>query len=162
MSLPILVTAYSGDKASQRPQEFVCDDEIYEFAAVLDQWYEPSAVYFKVQSTEGKTYLLRYDGQADEWTLQSGFDVDELLARPGIELITVDPETVRKAQQQIESCEHCKPDDAEIPFDWLLAEVTGKKGAYEFVLSEPARCPNCRRGVTEKTLVEPNESITSF
>ena len=32
----------------------------------LDQWYKPSAVYFKVQSTEGKTYLLRYDEQADE------------------------------------------------------------------------------------------------
>jgi len=26
-------------------------------------------------------YLLRYDGQADEWTLQSGFDGDELLAK---------------------------------------------------------------------------------
>src|SRR5262245_2976041 len=29
-----------------------------------------------------------YDEQADEWTLQSGFDGDELLARPSIELIT--------------------------------------------------------------------------
>jgi hypothetical protein len=36
-----------------------------------------------------------------------------------------------------------------------LAEVTGKHGAYEFVLSEPARCPNCRREIEEKTLVEP-------
>jgi hypothetical protein len=62
-------------------------------------------MYFKVQSTEGKTYLLWYD-QADEWTLQSGFDGDQLLARPSIELITVDPATALKAQQ-IESCEHC-------------------------------------------------------
>jgi hypothetical protein len=38
-------------------------------------------MYFKVQSTEGKTYLLRYDEQADEWTLQSGFDGVELLAK---------------------------------------------------------------------------------
>ena len=53
----------------------------YEIANVLDQWYEPSATYFKVQSTEGKTDLLRYDERADEWTLQSGFDGDELLAR---------------------------------------------------------------------------------
>jgi len=60
-------------------------------------------MYFKVQSTEGKTYLLRYDEQSDEWTLRSGFDGDELLARPSIELITVDPETALKAQQQIES-----------------------------------------------------------
>jgi hypothetical protein len=41
-------------------------------------------------------------------------------------------------RKKIESCEHCHPDDAEILFDWLLAEVTGKRGPYDFVLSEPA------------------------
>jgi len=59
MSLPIPVDAYSGYKANERPRQFALDEEIYEIAAVLDQWYEPSATYFKVQSTEGKTYLLR-------------------------------------------------------------------------------------------------------
>jgi len=88
---------------------------------VLDQWYEPSATYFKVQSTEGKIYLLRYDEETDEWTLQGGFDGDELLVRPSIQLVTVDPATAKKAEQQIESCEHCHPDDAEIPFDCILA-----------------------------------------
>jgi len=61
MSLPIHVDAYSDYKASERPRQFTLDEEIYEIDAVLDQWYEPSATYFKVQSTEGKTYLLRYD-----------------------------------------------------------------------------------------------------
>jgi hypothetical protein len=36
--------------------------------------------YFKVRTLQGKLYLLRYDERADEWTLQSGFDGDELLA----------------------------------------------------------------------------------
>ena len=54
-----------------------------------------------------------------------------------------------------ESCAHCHPDDAEIPFDWILAEITGKHGRYDFVLTELARCPNCKQPVTEKTLVEP-------
>jgi uncharacterized protein with PIN domain len=102
-------------------------------------------------------YLLRYDEQADEWTLQSGFDGDELMTRPSIELVTVDPSIVKKAEQKIESCEHCHPDDAEIPFDWLLAEVTGRRGAVEFMLTEPARCPNCKHEITEKTQVEPRE-----
>jgi hypothetical protein len=126
-------------------------------AAVLDQWYEPSATYFKVQSIEGKTYLLRDNEQTDDWTLQSGFDGDELLARPDIEFVTVDPATTEEAEQLIESCEYCHPDDAEIPFDWILADVTGKRGAYEFMLSEPARCPNCKHEITEKTLVEPKD-----
>jgi hypothetical protein len=144
MSLRIYVDAYSGYKANERPRQFTLDEEIYEIDAVLDRWYEPSATYFKAQSTEGKTYLLRYDEEADEWTLQSGFDGDELLARPSIELVTVDPAMVEKAEQQIELCEHCHAAGAEIPFDWLLAEVTGKRGPYEFMLSEAARCPNCK------------------
>jgi hypothetical protein len=58
MSLPVHVDAYSGYKANERPEAFTLDEQVYEIAAVLDQWYEPSATYFKVQSTEGKTYLL--------------------------------------------------------------------------------------------------------
>ena len=110
------------------------------------------------QSTEGKTYLLRYDEDNDEWALQSGFDGDELLARPSIEVIAVDADVIRRAEKEIESCEHCHPADAEIPFDWILAEVTGKRGPYEFMLTNPARCPNCKHPIAEKTLVEPKEN----
>jgi len=130
------------------------DDEIYEIAAVLDQWREPSAGYFKVRSTDGKVYLLRYDEHEDEWTLQSGFDGFELLARPSIKLITIDVDVIRRAEKQIESCEHCHPDDAEIPFDWVLHDLLGKPEMTDFILSERARCPNCKREVTEKALVE--------
>jgi hypothetical protein len=49
MSLRIYVDAYSGYKANERPQQFVLDEEVYEIAAVLDRWYEPSATYFKVR-----------------------------------------------------------------------------------------------------------------
>jgi hypothetical protein len=155
MSLPVYVDAYSGFKANERPEAFTLDEEVYEIATVLDQWYEPSAMYFKVQSSEGKTYLLRYDELADEWTLQSSFDGDELLVRPSIQLVTVDSASAKQAEQQIDSCEHCHPDDAEIPFDWLLAaEVTGRRGAVDFVLTETVRCPNCKHEINEKTLIE--------
>jgi hypothetical protein len=112
MSIPIHVDAYSGHKANERPRQFTLDEVVYEIDTVLDQWYEPTATYFKVQSTEGKTYLLRYDEETDEWTLQGGFDGDELLARPDIEFVTIDPTTAEKAEQLIESCEYCHPDDA--------------------------------------------------
>jgi hypothetical protein len=101
MSLPIRVDAYSGYKANERPRQFVLDEEIHEIATVLDQWYEPSATYFKVQITDRKTYLLRYDEEADEWTLQSGFDGDELLARPSIELVTVDSVLQRRRNSKL-------------------------------------------------------------
>ena len=157
MSLPIYVEAYSGYKANERPRQFTLDEVVYEIDAVLDHWYEPSATYFKVQSTEKKIYLLRYDEEIDEWTLQSGFDGEELLARPSIELVTVGSTIVKTVEQQIESCERCHSGVAKIPFDWLLAEVTGRRSAVEFVLTEPARCPNCKHEITEKTLVEPKD-----
>jgi hypothetical protein len=95
-SLPIHGDAYYGYKANERPRQFVLDEQIYEISAVLDQWYEPTATHFKLQSVEGKTYLLRYDEETDGWTLQSGFDGDDLLARPSIELISVDPPRQRR------------------------------------------------------------------
>jgi hypothetical protein len=110
---------------------------------------------------KGRHTLLRYDEDTDEWTFQSGFDGDELLARPSIRLVTVDAEVVRQAEREIESCEHCHPDNAEIPFDWLLAEVTGKHGTYEFMLSETARCPTCKQPITEKTLLSERISRSS-
>jgi hypothetical protein len=155
MSLPIHVDEYSGHTANQRSLSFTLDEELYEIAAVLDQWYEPSAVYFKVQSDQGKIYLLRYDGEADEWTLQSGFDGDELFARPSLEFVTVNADIIRRAEKLIESCEHCCSEDAEIPFDWILAEVIGKHGPYEFMLAEPTYCPTCKHVIDEKTLVDP-------
>jgi len=41
---------------------------------------------------------------------------------------------------------------------WLLTEVTGKRGPYEFILGELARCPNCKHEINEKTLVEPKDA----
>jgi hypothetical protein len=154
VSLTIHVTSYSGYKANERPRDFTVDEDLYEITKVEDRWYEAEAMYFRVRTTEDKRYILRYDESEDEWTLQSGFDGDDLLARPSIQLVTVGADVIRRAEREIESCEHCHPDDAEIPFDWLLAEVTGKHGTYEFMLSETARCPTCKQPITEKTLVE--------
>src|SRR5437899_7213576 len=114
MSLPVYVDAYAGYKANERPRKFELDDELYEIAAVEDQWYSPEAMFFKVRTTDDKRYVLRYDERECEWRLQSGFDGDELLLRPRIELIAVDVCTIRRAESRIESCQHCHPDDAQI------------------------------------------------
>ena len=83
MSLPIHVDAYSGYKANERPIRFHLDKGLYEIEAVENRWHDSDAEYFKVRTTEGKVYRLRYHERHDEWTLQSGFDGDELfLNRP--------------------------------------------------------------------------------
>jgi hypothetical protein len=57
----------------------------------------------------------------------------------------VDATTVRNAERLIESCEACNP-DAQIPFDNILDRVTGSDPSVtDYVLEEPAKCPNCKR-----------------
>jgi len=127
--------------------------------AVEDRSYDPNAEYFKVRTPEGKRYILRSDRETGEWTLQSGFDGAELLARPGIELVTVDPTTIRKADSKIAGCERCRNYELDIPFSFVIADVLEKHGAFDFILSEAGHCPNCNGELTEKTLVEPQGGI---
>ena len=98
MSLEIYVDAYSGYKANERPRQFTLDEDIFEIEAVEEQWRSPDAAFFKVRTTTGKHYLLRYDETKDQWTLQSDFDGAELLSRSSIELVkTPGPATKRCA-----------------------------------------------------------------
>ena len=74
-----------------------------------------------------------HDEQADEWTLQSGFDGDALLSRPGIELVPVDADVIRRAEKLIDGCEYCHADDADVPFDWILDKITGRYMIFPFL-----------------------------
>ena len=167
MSLRIYVDAYSGYKANERPIRFWLDPAIreneltglYEIEAVEDRWYDPNAEYFKVRTTEGKRYILRFNEREERWTLQSGFDGAELLARPGIEVVAVEPSVIRQAESKIAGCERCREDEADHPFDFILADLLSKHGAFEFMLTGTAHCPNCKAELTEKTLVEPQGGI---
>src|SRR5262249_51699183 len=72
------------------------------------------------------------------------------------QIVLIDGETLRSAEKLIESCEHCNRLGAEIPFDAILDRVTGSDPSVtDYILEVPAKCPNCRRGILEKTLVEP-------
>ena len=69
-------------------------------------------------------------------------------------LIAISKATLLKAQERILGCEGCSP-EAEIPFDWVLDDVTGFSGSeVDYLMSEVARCPRCLGEVTEKTLGE--------
>ena len=78
MSLPIYVDAHAGYKANERPKSFLVDEDWFDIASIEDRWHEPDSEYFKVRTTAGRTYLLRYEEQGDVWTLQSAFDGDEM------------------------------------------------------------------------------------
>ena len=67
----IQVDAYSCYKAEEKPRQFILGDHIYWVREVLDQWYGPDSVYFKVRASYQNFYILRYCPAGDEWNLES-------------------------------------------------------------------------------------------
>ena len=70
-------------------------------------------------------------------------------------IVLIDAATLRKAQRIIAGYEACS-EDAEIPFDNIIDELTGADPSItDYVLEVPTRCLQCGAEITEKTLVEP-------
>jgi hypothetical protein len=98
---------------------------------------------------------LRRKKETNEWALQSGFDGDELLSRPDIQVITVEKPMVCRAVKWLAGCEACMPGEAQVPFAWVLDRVTGCDGkTTDYVMVRPARCPKCVGDVLESTIIQ--------
>jgi hypothetical protein len=71
--MKLKVECHAGRKANEWPTRFWLDAKPYVVEAVIDQWYEPEAIFFKVRADDGNLYILRQatatvDG---EWDLVS-------------------------------------------------------------------------------------------
>jgi len=73
----VVVECYSGYKANERPAAFIYQGCRLEIAEIIDRWYEgdldagrPKVDYFKVKTTEGKVFLLRYLSLFDSWSVR--------------------------------------------------------------------------------------------
>jgi hypothetical protein len=69
-SLKIVVHAYSGYRACERPARFELGERSLMVRSVLDRWYGPDYEYFKVRADDGNSYILKYDGRTDSWELE--------------------------------------------------------------------------------------------
>lgn len=72
----IKVECHSGFKANERPVAFTYQAQRREIQEIVDRWYEggldssrPVIDYFKVKTTDGNVYLLRYQSELDAWSL---------------------------------------------------------------------------------------------
>lgn len=67
------VECYSGYKAEQRPVRFYLGENRCEVEEVLDQWFSPDAIYFRVRADDGNFYVLRHQVDAIDgvWTLEA-------------------------------------------------------------------------------------------
>ena len=66
----IQVSCYSGYKANERPITFTVRGRQLTVKQIIDRWYGVSASYFKVLANDEKIYLIKYDRDEDQWTLE--------------------------------------------------------------------------------------------
>ena len=68
-------------------------------------------------------------------------------------LIAVSQQSLFLAEARIRGCAACSK-RANILFERILDEVTGRGARTSYVLPSPALCPACDAPITETTLVE--------
>lgn len=68
------VKCYSGYKFNERPVSFTFQDQNREVSKIVDRWYEgglkadqPALDYFKIHTTDGEEFILRYNSLFDAW-----------------------------------------------------------------------------------------------
>jgi hypothetical protein len=71
--MKLSVECYSGRKADERPVRFWLEGKQYEVEAVLDQWYDPDGIFYKVRPNDGNVYIIRQQPSTPEerWDLVS-------------------------------------------------------------------------------------------
>lgn len=69
--MKLQVQCYAGRKADERPVRFQLGDRDYAVEEILDQWYGPDDVFFKVRADDGALYILQHTESTGEWTLVS-------------------------------------------------------------------------------------------
>jgi hypothetical protein len=71
--MKLRVECYSGRKADERPRRFWLEGTPYHVESVLDQWYDPESIYYKVRADDGNAYILRQRTSTPEgeWELVS-------------------------------------------------------------------------------------------
>lgn len=72
-AMKLKVECYSGHKADERPVRFRLEEKEYVVQAVLDQWYDPKSIFYKVRADDGNLYILRRETSASDgqWELVS-------------------------------------------------------------------------------------------
>ncbi len=66
--MKLRVFCYAGRKADERPVRFQVDEHEYAVEEVVDQWYGPEDVFFKVRADDGNLYILRHQTSVAEGT----------------------------------------------------------------------------------------------
>ena len=63
----VRVECHAGYRGDETPRRFHLEGKTIEIAAIIGRWKEPGVLLFRVQSIEGRVYLLRRGEQTGRW-----------------------------------------------------------------------------------------------
>jgi hypothetical protein len=71
--MQLRVECRSEHKADERPVRFYLGEREHQIHEVLDQWYGPNDIFFKVLAEDGNVYILRHGTSVpgEDWELVS-------------------------------------------------------------------------------------------
>ena len=64
------VRSYSGYKADERPVSFRFGDDHIEIHEILESWYDPDHLCFRVLGDDDRVYTLRHHERDDVWMVR--------------------------------------------------------------------------------------------
>ena len=67
--MQIEVECYAGYRGEETPRSLRVGGRRLEVLRVMDRWLAPSHRYFKVQTGDGSTWIIRHDTPRDAWEL---------------------------------------------------------------------------------------------
>ena len=65
----LTVDAYAGYKGEETPKSFTLGGRKLLVREVVDRWYSETHSYFRVDASDGRRYVLRFDLDEDSWEL---------------------------------------------------------------------------------------------
>ncbi len=65
----IKVKCYSEYKANEKPYSISFDNNELKIKKIIDQWYGPDYLYFKLEAEDENMYIIRYNEKNDNWEL---------------------------------------------------------------------------------------------
>ena len=63
------VDAYAGYKGEETPRSFTIEGVSHTVAEIVGRWYSETHSYFKVRTTRGHRFVLRFDLDQSVWEL---------------------------------------------------------------------------------------------
>jgi len=66
----VQVRCYSGYKGPERPISFRIGNRDLKIDEVMDRWYGPDYLYFRVLAQDGNLYILKFNEREDFWELE--------------------------------------------------------------------------------------------